>query len=186
MVILDFIRHAESEYNAAGLFCGNVDCNATTEALEKAKQLSSQFGSYDFLYSSPLKRAIQTASVLKPNMHCIIDSRIAEASLGDWEHKHKSSVPAELLFLFRTNIYLPPNAEPLEEIEQRVFSFLKEMFDRYQHDEKILIITHNAILRSIKRMFPPINNITNNYFQNLELLTLSSEVFFKTIKEEIK
>ena len=36
---LIFIRHAESEYNKAGIFVGRTDCNITKEGIEQAKKL---------------------------------------------------------------------------------------------------------------------------------------------------
>ena len=36
---LTFVRHAETDFNRAGIFAGRTDCNITQEGFEQAKKL---------------------------------------------------------------------------------------------------------------------------------------------------
>lgn len=41
----------------------------------------------------------------------------------------------------------------MEEVDKRIKSFLEDIFSKYQENEKILIVTHNAFMRNLKRLF---------------------------------
>ena len=59
MPILIFIRHAETDYNRAGIFAGRTDCNITNEGLEQSKRLlKDEEKDFDYIYCSPLKRIL--------------------------------------------------------------------------------------------------------------------------------
>lgn len=84
---LYLLRHAESEYNRIGLLQGRIDCNLSEEGLKQTCEKAKVFDAakYDICFCSPLKRTLQTAQILAPNLKIICDDRIIERSLGDWE-----------------------------------------------------------------------------------------------------
>lgn len=82
------VRHGETEWNKLGKFQGCKDINLSTEGLVQAHYLYNKFNNnFDCIYSSPLKRAVQTSKIIcanteiKPN---IIDE-LREINFGDWE-----------------------------------------------------------------------------------------------------
>lgn len=173
---LTFIRHAESEYNKAGIFVGRTDCNITQEGLEQAKNLlKEEDKQFNEIYCSPLKRAKQTLEAIIPNSNPIIDERIIEASIGEWTGKKKDEMNKDLVDLFRVRKYTPPGAETPKEVDKRVCNFVEDLFHKYQNDEKILIVTHNGVIKSIKRNF--IKNYENIMSKNLEIVTIGEKEF---------
>ena len=50
-------------------------------------------------------------------------------------------------------MYTPPGAETHQDVDKRVCNFVEELFEKYQDNEKILVVTHAGIIRSIKRIF---------------------------------
>ena len=172
---LIFIRHAESEYNKAGIFVGRTDCNITQEGIEQAKKLWKEEKQFNEIYCSPLKRAKQTLEALIPNSNPIIDERIVEASIGEWTGKKKDKINKDLVDLFRVGKYTPHGAETPKEIDKRVCNFVEDLFHKYQNDEKILIVTHNGIIKSIKRNF--MKNYENIMSKNLEIVTIGEKEF---------
>ena len=51
---LTFIRHAETDFNRAGIFEGRTDCNITQEGFEQAKKLlKDDEKDFDYIYCSP-------------------------------------------------------------------------------------------------------------------------------------
>lgn len=154
MIKILFIRHAESEYSRDGIYAGKVDCNLTSSGLESAKKFGKTLdNSFDAIYCSPLKRAKQTLNAIFPEAHPIYDERISATSIGIWENQKKSSLDKHLVELFRKGLYNPPGAETHSDVDKRVCSFVEELFEQYQNNEKILVITHNGILRSVERNF---------------------------------
>lgn len=149
-----FIRHAESEYNRDGIWAGRVDCSLTEKGIETAKELAKTLdNNFDVIYCSPLERTKQTLEAIFPNAKPIYDDRIIEISIGEWEDKKKDLFDAELIELFRKGLYTPPGAETHQDVDKRVCNFVEELFEKYQDNEKILVVTHAGIIRSIKRIF---------------------------------
>ena len=71
--------------------------------------------------------------------------------------------------------YTPPGAENTEQVDKRVCNFVESLFDKYKDDEKILIVTHNGVMRSIKRNF--VKNYGDIMSKNLEEIVLTKEDF---------
>ncbi|MCI8353000.1 MAG: histidine phosphatase family protein [Clostridia bacterium] len=154
MLNLMFIRHAQTELNKEGIFAGRTDCSITKEAFEEAREVFRDIEkNFDYIYCSPLKRTKQTLDAILPNSMPIIDERIIEISIGEWEGKKKAAFDKNLLALYRAGQYTPPGAETTSQVDRRVCEFIESLFDKYKNNERILIITHNGVMRSIKRNF---------------------------------
>ena len=174
MPVLIFIRHAETDFNRDGIFAGRTDCNITKEGFKKAKDLfSKDQKQFDYIYCSPLKRTKQTLEAIIPDSVPIVDERIIEISIGEWEGKKKDSIDKDVLALYRAGQYTPPGAETTSQVDKRVCDFVKSLFENYQDNEKILIVTHNGVMRSIKRNF--INEYSNIMSKNLGSIVLTEE-----------
>lgn len=174
MLNLMFIRHAETQLNKEGIFTGRTDCNITKEGFERAKEvLKDDEKKFDYIYCSPLKRTKQTLDAILPNSTPIIDERITEISIGEWEGKKKASLDKTLVELYRIGQYSPPKAETTSQVDKRVCEFIESLFITYKNNEKILIVTHNGVMRSIKRNF--VKNYDNIMCQNLERIILTNE-----------
>lgn len=173
MATLTFLRHAETEFNRNGLFCGLSDCNISEEGSELAKNLRNEFPEFDAYYCSPLKRTHQTLYAIFPNAHFIIDDRIIEIGLGVWEGVPKTSVDQDLRKKFRKGIYAPEGAESNESAQKRVSSFLASMAEKYTDTERILVVTHNGFMRTLARMLgiKPVSNNLAHFTINLNEYT---------------
>tara|TARA_B100000959_G_scaffold128777_1_gene135112 strand:- start:1806 stop:2342 length:537 start_codon:yes stop_codon:yes gene_type:complete len=158
-----FVRHAQSEYNQKKLFTGWHDPQLTEHGINKAIELKQDLNgiNFDAVYSSPLKRALQTANILITNQEIIIDERLKERSYGDWSSKHKDEIKEEI---GESNYHAarrgwetsPPNGESLRDVSIRVQSFLDEL----PKSGNILVISHGNTIRAISVLIG-INNKTN-------------------------
>lgn len=172
MPIVTLIRHAETTYNANKIFAGRIDCELSAKGIEDTiKNFNYQKDDFDVYYCSPLKRSLDTLNLIVKGVDKInIDDRIIEISIGDWEGKKKDSFPKELINKYRNGLYTPPNAEKTSEVDERVTGFFSELFELFDDNTKILVITHNGVMRSVKRNFVP--NYENIMSSNLESIVL--------------
>ncbi|MGH4117623.1 histidine phosphatase family protein [Clostridium sp.] len=86
--ILTLVRHGETKWNALGKFQGCKDIILSEEGVLQANYLKIRFeNKYDYIYTSPLKRAIQTAEIISENnkIKPIIELKLREINFGDWE-----------------------------------------------------------------------------------------------------
>ena len=148
-----FVRHAQSEYNKKHLFTGWHNPDLTEKGINVAKELKNDLSSvdFDYVFSSPLKRAAETASLFGDGHYEIkYDDRLKERSYGDWSGLNKSEIKdqvGEELFLSARRGWStkPPNGESLEDVSSRVSSFLESL----PLSGNILVVSHGNTIRAI-------------------------------------
>ena len=177
MPIVTFVRHGESRYNKKGLFCGRIYCCLTKQGMQSAQKSEISKLDFDYFYCSPQQRTKQTLQAMFPNIIPIEDERLSTLYLGDWEGKRKSLMDQTLVNLYRSGKYTPPNGETFEEIDKRTYNFVCDIFDTYPKNKKILVVTSNGIIRSIKRTF--LGDNINVYTDNLEYITLTNKEYLE-------
>tara|TARA_B100000941_G_C28386952_1_gene490512 strand:- start:75 stop:629 length:555 start_codon:yes stop_codon:yes gene_type:complete len=148
-----FVRHAQSEYNKKHLFTGWHNPDLTEKGVNVAKELKNDLSSvdFDYVFSSPLKRAAETASLIVDGHYEIkYDDRLKERSYGDWSGLNKSEIKDQIgeeLFLSARRGWStkPPNGESLEDVSNRVSSFLESL----PTSGNILVVSHGNTIRAI-------------------------------------
>jgi probable phosphoglycerate mutase len=114
-----FLRHGETETNRLGLTAGMTDVtlNATGGQQARAAALALIGRNITALYSSPLKRALETARCVAEalDLPIVIVPQLAERNWGSLEGK-----PREL----RVREVAPPGGEALEEFTRRTLAGL--------------------------------------------------------------
>jgi broad specificity phosphatase PhoE len=156
-----FVRHGESIGNALkgdeAVYTGRWDCDLTDNGKTQAKALlgNSMLDGIEACYVSPLKRAIQTAEIIT-NLEPVIDIRIQERSLGEFEGKKISDVmntpkyakyfTDPKLISFRSSFSAhAPGGESYMDVCKRVRPFLRDIKDSGY--DKILIVSHFVVIR---------------------------------------
>ena len=85
------LRHAQSEYNEKGIFQGRLDSDLTPLGFVQARLSAQEFlgKEIEVIYSSPQRRAYKTALTIAAllGLEVIVDERIREMSLGNYEGK---------------------------------------------------------------------------------------------------
>ena len=148
-----FVRHAQSEYNKKHLFTGWHDPDLTEKGVYAARALKNDLSSvdFDYVFSSPLKRAAETASLIVDGRFEIkYDDRLKERSYGDWSGLNKSEIKEQVgeeLFLSARRGWStkPPNGESLEDVSSRVSSFIETL----PVSGNLLVVSHGNTIRAI-------------------------------------
>lgn len=150
-----FLRHAETNLNKEGRFCGRINIGITEEGRNQAEKMRRTLNQYSFnaIYCSPLERTKETLEAIFPNQKFIEDEGFSEIYLGDWEGLKKETVNQELRKAFQKGKYTPPNGEKHEVVEARVKKAIDRIFATYPDSSLILVCTSNGIMRTIKRMY---------------------------------
>lgn len=181
-----FMRHAKTDRNEIGQFAGRADCNTTQEGLQKAKEsFNYTEKDFDFYYCSPLKRTKQTLDAVIPNQEPIVDERIIERNLGDWEDENYDNIPNALIQSYVKGYFDPPKSETYTNVTKRVKSFLKELYEQHKPEDRILVVTHAGVLRQIRDNLLP--NMDKGIIDNGALLIVSHkdfETFMERLEQE--
>lgn len=173
---ITFVRHAQTTANRDGYFAGRLDCHITENGFKEASKLCLN-ENFTKVYCSPLQRTTETLYAFMPNSKPIIDSRIIEMDVGIWQGQYKKEISEPLIKQFLEGEYLPEGAESITQTDNRVSDFIIDMFNTNDENENILVVTHNGVIRSVKRLFA--NKNTPIMSENLETFTIDTSDFKK-------
>lgn len=98
---IHLIRHATTEGNLAGQYIGHTDMDATEAGLRQIDDLKEAYGGYpevDAVFSSPLKRCLQTAKRIYPDKEPIVMEGLSEYDFGEFEGKTADELKDEEAF----------------------------------------------------------------------------------------
>lgn len=157
---LYIFRHGRTVWNAAGKIQGSTDIELTEEGRQMAEETAKNIKNihFDAIYSSPLKRAYETACILKGNrqMEVVKDDRLRELNFGVLEGtsfmniKEGGADGRYSVFFTRPELYeRPEGGESLEELCERGHSFLEMLYETYPEDARIMIVAHGAMNKAL-------------------------------------
>jgi broad specificity phosphatase PhoE len=153
------VRHAQTQWNKEQRYAGSAEVPLAAEAAEQISELSEKLQDEPIsaIYSSPLSRCQLTIGPTAKSLHLpiTIKEELKERNLGEWEGKSPSE-----LSLHHGGYHFPdsayngefriPHAEPLEELEDRVRTFLHTVANRHP-GETIALATHAGIIWIIQK-----------------------------------
>src|SRR3954447_25230771 len=112
-MVLSIVRHARTEANAGGRLQGRLDLPLDDVGRGQASRLPSVVRDIDRIITSPMQRAVQTASVF--GMAHEVDERWSEVDYGPFEGHRIADLPQAMWHRWITELdYAPEGAEPLQ------------------------------------------------------------------------
>lgn len=157
------VRHGETKANVYHLLFGHLDWDLTKNGIQQAKKAGAGLTSaqsYDYIISSPLKRAKHTATIIRkelvrvglaPTSRIVTDKNLMEKSEGKWEGKSFWDVRKEdpknykkwLKDPFKNK---PPKGESVADLDRRVKKFHKTVLKKYS-GKNIIVASHSGPIR---------------------------------------
>ena len=156
-MILYVVRHGETIRNKLGLIQGQTEWDLTEKGIKDAEELRDIVDKLDIdvVISSPLKRAVYTASIITSDKYPInIDDRIVERNWGMCEGAHIEEVDTVKCWNFFINTD-NNKIERVQDLLARVSEFLEDIKVKYK-DKNVLVVAHSAVLRAIHYCLHPI------------------------------
>ncbi|MDO4542441.1 MAG: histidine phosphatase family protein, partial [Bacillota bacterium] len=142
---LYLVRHGETELNKTKVYYGSTDCPLTEKGRSQSQGLSEVFSQIDIdvIYTSPLRRAVDTASIIFGDREFVREPRLEEMDFGQWEGKHYTELQGDPLFEkwqreWKTT--RPPEGESFNDLNQRVESFWSDL--RGAGADNVAIVGH--------------------------------------------
>lgn len=150
------IRHGETEWNKAGRFQGCKDIDLSDKGIVQAQYLSEKInGDFDYIYTSPLKRAVKTAEIIniyKKNQPVLIND-LREIAFGQWEGLTISDISRK--FPDEFNMWKNDRLEAplcggdlsLKKASIRASNAINEIVKKH-NGKKIIIVAHGGIIKA--------------------------------------
>ena len=153
-------RHGETVWNHENKVLGRTDIPLNEKGLEQARVLAETLKQYniDCIFSSPLKRAMQTAEAvrIKQGEGCslIAELQLIEQDYGSFEGADRYSEAYQQEKRRYFSRY--SGGESFLDVAARVYPFLEKL--AALKAESCLIVSHNGICRMINSYFNEMNN----------------------------
>lgn len=194
---LILIRHGQTNYNAERRFQGRIDIPLNALGRKQAQQVKATLADenvrLDVIFSSPLQRATETASMIADDKtRWLIDARLIEIDLGEFDGRLEAEIAKQVgqeqYQTWRNQNFVEPapSGESLEQVSQRVKSFLAYL-STFQHNQKFGIVAHQGILMAMKSVISGSTNpsVLNAYKQRndeIDIWNLQSGKQIRTVR----
>ena len=149
------VRHGQTNWNILGKTQGHGNSDLTEQGVNQAKELADNIIKYpiDFIYSSDLGRAVQTAEILGEKLNLKVEKTEAlrEMGFGVWEGRLIEEIKKDYADIYTTwrnepHLVNIPKGETLHIIKERVDEFIKELNEKYDN-KHIMLVTHSVTVR---------------------------------------
>ncbi len=187
---LILVRHGETDWNAEGRYQGQADPPLNRRGREQAQALAAalQQKGVDVIYSSPLKRAWQTAEVVARAVRAPLfpEPRLMEIHQGEWEGKRVGEIAREYPQTFHQWEEDPwatqiPGGETLAEVQQRVYAAADDILARHP-GKTVVLVTHRTPIAMLKIRYQGLDptqvrkiELPNTFWEEILVPTPSDE-----------
>ena len=144
------IRHGKTSGNAEKRYIGTTDEPITKEGMDEIKKI--KYPCADMIFSSPLKRAVQTAEIIWPGQKAIVIDELRETDFGRFEgknYKELSKDPEYQAWIDSGGTMSFPGGESPEQVKERALLSLKKVLESGNDATNIAIVTHGGIIMAI-------------------------------------
>ena len=154
---LILIRHGETAHNKGNVTLGRADVPLNDRGIAQAKTIASSFTRRPAaIYSSPLRRALDTASMIGQHTGADVkvDDDLIEMDVGEMEHLTGGELRARYPDFLRTWMsdecadVRMPGGETLREVQDRAWRFVEGAADRHA-TETVAAATHNFVILTL-------------------------------------
>jgi probable phosphoglycerate mutase len=167
---LILVRHAQSEWNAAGRWQGQADPPLSATGLAQADELAASLvgdlegQKVDLLVCSDLRRAQQTARAVGAalGLELRLDAAFRELDVGEWSGLTREEIVArdhELLGRFEADTdpdVRPGGGESRREIRVRAHRAVEQLIEGHAGG-RIIVVCHLGFLRALLPGAEPAN-----------------------------
>ena len=135
--------------------CGRSDIPLSEPGRRQAELLAERLKliPLEALYSSPLKRAVETARLISQltGLQPILDERLVELDYGEWEGRSLADILKNDLETYRTwdadpARVAPPGGETGLAAQHRIVSFLDSLAAKHPQGH-VLVVFHKTVCR---------------------------------------
>ncbi len=157
---IHFIRHGEISETQNGAYIGVTDVSLSEKGKAELIKLDKEYR-YPYapvLFSSPLKRCLETCDIIYPDCTPITVDELSEINFGLWEGKTAEELKNDELFkkwLSGDTSVKPPQGESSADFTRRVCLMFQKIVDGLVstgHTEAV-IVTHGGVIMTLMAVY---------------------------------
>ena len=153
MTEIILVRHGETDWNASEIFRGRADVGLNETGQKQAEALGAYLSreKIEFIYSSPLKRAIDTAEAIARYQALEVNTieNLIDFHFGDWQGLSLRDVSERYPELYRDWEDTPeqvriPGGESLADVRNRALPFIEDAIMRCG-EGRVVFVSHRIV-----------------------------------------
>jgi broad specificity phosphatase PhoE len=155
MATLLLVRHGETDWNRDNRFQGHADPPLNDAGREQAGALADRLAreDVDAVYSSPLRRAAETADILARRLGVPVSTveALREIDVGEWSGLTRTEVEQRFPAAYARWLAFAhgwEHGETYEELGARVLPALLELARRHDGG-RVVVVTHGGPIRAV-------------------------------------
>jgi broad specificity phosphatase PhoE len=181
MTELILVRHGETEWNVEQVFRGRIDVGLNETGVRQAELLAQYLGgvNIDAVYSSPLRRALNTAEVVARyhKLEVKIAPGLIDFDFGKWQGLPHQEVKRRYKKLYAQWIENPhlikmPDGEGLSDVRERALPVVNEVIAK--HEGTVVLVSHRVVN---KVLICALLGLDNSHFWNIRQDTCGTTTF---------
>jgi len=152
MTQLIIARHGETDWNVGEVFRGRLDVELNQTGLTQAEALGQHLADFsvEAVYSSPLKRALDTARSVAAHhgLEVSVARGLTDFNYGAWQgltHHEVKKRYAELYhrWLAEPHLVTMPDGESLDDVAERARQVVENVVD--SHEGTVVLVSHRVV-----------------------------------------
>ena len=149
------VRHGQTAWNREERFRGRMDLLLNATGLRQAYAAAIYLKDHEIaaIYSSPLKRTLETAKVIanQKGLPVYPYEGLIDIDFGEWQGLSPDEASARDGDLYQTWLYRPhemlfPGGERLDDVRERVTSAVENLATRHP-EETVALVSHMVVCR---------------------------------------
>jgi len=174
-------RHGETEWNVEEVFRGRIDVELDETGIKQAKLLAKYLSNLKLgaIYSSPLKRALQTAEIIASyhKLNVEVAPGLIDLDYGKWQGLPHQEVKDKYKELYAQWIASPdkvkmPDGESLDNVRERAIAVVDNVIAKYEGT--VVLVSHRVVN---KVLICALLGLDNSHFWNIRLDTCGITTF---------
>ena len=181
MTTIILARHGETEWNAEELFRGRVDVDLNETGIREAELLAEHLSYMTIaaVYSSPLKRALQTAEMIARHhdVKVEVSPQLIDLDYGEWQGLSHETVRDRYGQLYHEWLNNPqlvkmPAGESLDDVRRRAISLVEDITAKAE--DTVVLVSHRVVH---KVLICALLALDISHFWNIRIDTAGISVF---------
>jgi probable phosphoglycerate mutase len=153
------VRHGETTWNAEQRFQGHLDVELSRKGVAQAEALANWIAEqpvpFGALFSSDLKRAVQTAQIIGRRVGLVpqLYRGLREVHGGEWQGLVRTEIEARFpgklqMWDAQLDSFTVPGGESLPDVQERIYATYERIVAAHP-GEAIIIVSHGAALTAL-------------------------------------
>lgn len=157
---IHLIRHGNIDETLEGRYIGTTNPSLSDKGKMELRRLDHNctYPGGTALFTSPLKRCLETCEILYPELKPIVIDQLCECNFGEWENKTAEELKDDDDFkkwMAGSNEAKPPHGESAADFTRRICRIFEDIVNGLMKTgtRESIVVTHGGVIMTILAVY---------------------------------